>query len=34
LVCTACHAELTDGSYLIRLAQMSEFRRFQAAVLV
>ena len=33
LVCAACHAELTHGSYLARFARMPEFRAFQGAVL-
>ncbi|WP_043367381.1 KilA-N domain-containing protein [Belnapia sp. F-4-1] len=33
LVCTACHAELTYGGYLVRFARIPEFRAFQAAVL-
>ena len=32
LVCRACHAELTYGGYLARVARMPEFRAFQDAV--
>ncbi|MDO9713867.1 KilA-N domain-containing protein [Paracraurococcus lichenis] len=33
LICAACHAELTCGSYLVRFTRVPEFRAFQAAVL-
>ena len=33
LICKGCHVELTQGGYLVRFSRMSEFRRFQAAVL-
>ena len=33
LICQACHIELTQGGYLFRFSRMTDFRRFQAAVL-
>ena len=33
LICTACHAELTYGGYLLRFLRLPEFRAFQGAVL-
>ena len=33
LTCQACHVELTQGGYLFRFSRMTDFRRFQAAVL-
>jgi hypothetical protein len=33
LICKRCHAELTLGGYLVRFSRMSEFRRFQTAVI-
>lgn len=32
LICQACHVELTQGGYLARFSRMTDFRRFQAAV--
>ncbi len=33
LICAACHAELTQGGYLVRFTRVPEFRAFQGAVL-
>ena len=33
LICNACHVELTQGGYLVRFSRMSDFRRFQTAVI-
>lgn len=32
LICRACHVELTQGGYLVRFSRMTDFRRFQAAI--
>lgn len=33
LICQACHVELTRGGYLARFSRMSDFRRFQTAII-